>query len=82
LTMMRDANSSRPVRNCRLHPLIHTIASRNSAQNLVAWSQRVKCGLKYVTLALSIGGKQLSAECVKILTHNKPLRFKKREMRV
>ena len=32
----------------RLHPSIHTIASGNSAQNLVAWSKKEKCGLKYV----------------------------------
>ena len=31
----------------RLHPLIHTFPSGNSAQNLVAWSQDEKCGLKY-----------------------------------
>ena len=30
-----------------LHPLIHTFPSRNPAQNLVAWSQKVQCGLKY-----------------------------------
>jgi hypothetical protein len=34
--------------DCGLHPLIHTFPSWNSAQNLVAWSQEGKCGLKYV----------------------------------
>jgi hypothetical protein len=35
------------VAKCELHPWIHAIPSGNSAQNLVAWSQDEKCGLKY-----------------------------------
>jgi len=36
----------RKVAKCELHPLIHTIPSGNSAQNLIAWSQDEKCGLE------------------------------------
>jgi hypothetical protein len=36
------------VAKSELRPWIHTIPSGNSAQNLVAWSQDEKCGLKYV----------------------------------
>jgi hypothetical protein len=42
----------REIAKCGLHPLIHTIPSGNSAQNLVAWSQDEKCGLKYVVHSL------------------------------
>ena len=39
--------------NCGLHPLIHTLLKFTLAQNRVAKSQEVKCGLKYVIHSLS-----------------------------
>ena len=32
----------------RLHPLIHTFGRESLAQSIVAWSQKEKCGLKYL----------------------------------
>jgi hypothetical protein len=69
-----DRLSQKRRANCGLHPLIHTIASETSDQDvekkkaepktphclslnqdIVAWFQKEKCGLKYVihTLAFS-----------------------------
>ena len=47
-----------------LHPLIHTIPLANSAQNLVAWSQEEKCGLRDViyTFAMIEAGTSISDE--------------------
>jgi hypothetical protein len=39
--MMRNANSPRPLRNCGLHPLMHTIPFENSLQDVGGGSQQV-----------------------------------------
>ncbi len=36
------------VRNCGLHPLIHTFPYEDSAQNVGGAPERAECGLKYV----------------------------------
>jgi len=45
-----------------LHPFIHTIPLANSAQNLLAWSQEEKCGLRDViyTFAMIEAGTSIS----------------------
>ena len=56
--------------NCGLHPLIHTLLKFNLAQRIVAWSQEVKCGLKYESHTSSRSVRTLSINDLGVLNNS------------
>jgi len=70
VNLVRDSYAfGQSLRNCELHPLIHTLLEFTLAQIIVVGSSGEKCGLKYVNSQKTSAGFDFND------TSNPPIRF-------